>query len=88
MSTWTSCHLATFLPIQTANNSELNRWLFVSKNAEFADQGMQGFQHLYKIAGTVPKKFEKEKKFLERVLIREDGTEKVILGKKPTAPNL
>ncbi|MBK9278967.1 MAG: hypothetical protein JNN26_15595 [Candidatus Obscuribacter sp.] len=69
-------------------NFVVKQWLFVSKNAEFADQGMQGFQHLYKIAGTVPKKFEKEKKFLERVLIREDGTEKVILGKKPTAPNL
>lgn len=69
-------------------NFVVKQWLFVAKNAEFADQGMQGFQHLYKIAGTVPKKFEKEKKYLERVLIREDGTEKVILGKKPTPANL
>ena len=62
-------------------NFVVKQWLFVAKNAEFADQGMQGFNHLFKIAGTVPKKWEKEKKFLERVLIPEDGSIKVTLGK-------
>ena len=63
-------------------NFVVKQWLFVAKNAEFADQGMQGFNHLYKIAGTVPKKWEKEKKFLDRVLIPEDGSTKVQLGAK------
>jgi hypothetical protein len=62
-------------------NFVVKQWLFVAKNAEFADQGMQGFNHLFKIAGTVPKKWEKEKKFLERVLIPEDGSIKVTLGR-------
>ncbi|CAN5389795.1 hypothetical protein BH11CYA1_BH11CYA1_22220 [soil metagenome] len=63
-------------------NYVIKQWLFVAKNAEFADQGMQGFNHLIKICGTVPKKWEKEKKFLARVLIPEDGTAPVKLGRR------
>lgn len=65
-------------------NFVIKQWLFVAKHAEFADQGMQGLTHLYKVCGTVPKKWEKEKKFLERVLMPEDGSEKVVLGKRKT----
>jgi hypothetical protein len=62
-------------------NFVVKQWLFVAKNAEFADQGMQGFNHLMKVCGTIPKKWEKEKKFLARVLIPEDGSAKVKLGR-------
>ena len=57
------------------------QWLFVAKMAEFADQGQQGYNHLYKLAGTVPKRWEKEKKYLGRILIPEDGSVKVTLGR-------
>jgi hypothetical protein len=60
----------------------LKQWLFIAKNAEYADQGQQGYNHLFKICGVVPKRFEKEKKFLERVLIPEDGSVKVVIGKQ------
>ncbi len=60
----------------------LKQWLFIAKNAEYADQGQQGYNHLYKLAGVVPKRFEKERKFLERVLIPEDGSVKVAIGKR------
>lgn len=66
-------------------NYTLKQWLFVAKNAEFADQGMQGFNHLYKLCGVVPKRWEKEKKYLEKVLIPEDGSVKVVIGKRPVA---
>lgn len=69
-------------------NFVVKQWLFIAKNAEFADQGMQGFNHLYKIAGTAPKKWEKEKKFLDRILIPEDGTVKVQLGARKDGPGL
>ncbi len=63
-------------------NFVVKQWLFVAKSAEFADQGMQGFNHLMKVCGTVPKKWEKEKKFLSRVLIPEDGSAPVQLGRR------
>lgn len=63
-------------------NFVIKQWLFVAKSAEFADQGMQGFNHLLKICGTVPKKWEKEKKFLARVMIPEDGSAPVQLGRR------
>ncbi len=63
-------------------NYVVKQWLFVAKSAEFADQGMQGFNHLMKVCGTVPKKWEKEKKFLSRVLIPEDGSAPVQLGRR------
>jgi hypothetical protein len=63
-------------------NFLLKQWLFIGKNAEYADQGQQGYNHLYKLCGVVPKRFEKEKKFLEHVLIPEDGSVKVVIGKR------
>jgi len=63
------------------------QWLFIAKSAEFADQGQQGYNHLYKLTGTVPKRWEKEKKYLERVLIPEDGSVKVTIGRHPSAGN-
>jgi len=64
-------------------NFVVKQWLFVAKSAEFADQGQQGYNHLYKLTGAVPKRFEKERKFLERVLIPEDGSVKVTIGRHP-----
>jgi hypothetical protein len=66
-------------------NFVIKQWLFVGKMAEFADQGQQGYNHLYKLTGTVPKRWEKEKKFLARVLIPEDGSVKVSIGRRPSA---
>jgi hypothetical protein len=66
-------------------NYTLKQWLFVAKNAEFSDQGLQGYNHLYKLCGVVPKRWEKERKYLEKVLIPEDGSVKVVIGKRPTS---
>lgn len=68
-------------------NFVVKQWLFVAKKADFLDQSMQGMSHLMALTGTRPKKFEREAKFLARVLIPEDGSTKVALGKKkiPTA---
>jgi len=63
-------------------NYVIKQWLFVAKSAEFADQGMQGYNHLLKVCGSVPKKWEKEKKFLARVLMPEDGNTPVQLGRR------
>jgi hypothetical protein len=67
-------------------NFLIKQWLFVAKMSEFADQGQQGYNHLFKLTGTVPKRWEKERKYLTRVLIPEDGSVKVTLG-RPTNAN-
>jgi len=59
----------------------VKQWLFVSKKAEFPDQMMQGRSHLYNLAGSLPKMWENERKFLGRVLLPEDGSVRVALGK-------
>lgn len=64
-------------------NFIVKQWLFVYKKAEFADHAMQGYGHLVKLTGTAPKRFEKEPKFLSRVLIPEDGSVKVKIGRRP-----
>jgi hypothetical protein len=61
-------------------NFLVKQWLFVAKKAEFADQAMQGRSHLMNLTGVVPKLFEKEPKFLARVLMPEDGSQQVALG--------
>lgn len=68
-------------------NFVVKQWLFIAKKADFLDQSMQGMSHLMALTGTRPKKFESTTKFLARVLIPEDGSTKVALGKKkvPTA---
>jgi hypothetical protein len=68
-------------------NFLIKQWLFIAKSADYADQGQQGYNHLYKLTGMVPKRFEKERKFLERVLIPEDGSVKVTIGKHGTKGN-
>lgn len=62
-------------------NFVIKQWLYVAKKSEFADQSMQGVAHLQGLTGTAPKRWEKEKKFLSRVLIPEDG--KVKIGAPP-----
>ncbi len=61
-------------------NSVMKQWLIVSKNGNFMDQKMQGRAHLQSLAGTAPKHFESDTKFLSRILIPEDGSVKVALN--------
>ncbi|MBC7999831.1 MAG: hypothetical protein IAF58_17890 [Leptolyngbya sp.] len=62
-------------------NFTIKQWLYVAKKSEFVDQSMMGVHHLQGLTGTSPKRWEKEKKFLARVMLPEDGSEKVRLGK-------
>lgn len=59
----------------------VKQWLFVAKKSEFPDQAMQGRAHVYNLTGSMPKMWERERKFLSRVLLPEDGSVKVALGK-------
>ena len=61
-------------------NSTIKQWLIVSKNGNFMDQKMQGRAHLQSLAGTSPKRFESDAKFLSRILIPEDGSVQVALN--------
>lgn len=61
-------------------NFLVKQWLFVAKKADFMDQSLQGMNHLAKLTGTSPSKWESAGKFLKRVLIPEDGSVKVALG--------
>ena len=60
----------------------VKQWLFVAKKAEFPDQKGQGISHVYNLTGCAPKIWESDRKFLARVLLPEDGSTKVALGKK------
>jgi hypothetical protein len=70
-------------------NFTVKQWLFVGKKAEFPDQQMQGRAHVYNLTGSLPKMWENDRKFLSRVLLPEDGSVKVALGKgkKKTSPD-
>ncbi len=59
----------------------IKQWLFVAKKAEFPDQQMQGRSHIYNLTGSLPKMWEQDRKFLVRVMLPEDGSVKVALGK-------
>ena len=61
-------------------NFTIKQWLFVLKKSEFPDQAVQGLQHIVMLTGTQPKRFESIPKFLNRVLLPEDGSTKVALG--------
>ncbi len=63
-------------------NFIIKQWLYVAKKSEFVDQSMQGVSHLQGLTGTVPKRWEKEKKFLSRVLVPEDAHVKIGAPKK------
>ncbi len=66
-------------------NFLVKQWFFIYKKAEFPDQTLQARAHIVHMTGTAPKGFEREKKFLERVMIPEDGSAKVALDKKTAA---
>lgn len=61
-------------------NFLVKQWLFVAQKADFPDQQMTGRAHLANMTGQVPKNFEKPHKFLARVLVPEDGSQKVVIG--------
>jgi hypothetical protein len=63
-------------------NFLIKQYLFIFRKAEFIDQTMQARAELVHLTGTAPKMFERSEKFLARVLIPEDGSEKVAVGKK------
>ena len=60
----------------------VKNWLYVAKKAEFPDQAFQGRSHLINLTGVMPGLFESERRFLAKVLLPEDGSTKVALGKK------
>ncbi len=62
-------------------NYLVKQWYFIYKKCEFVDQKMQSFQHLTQLTGTAPKLLERQKKYLSRVLIPEDGSVAVQIGK-------
>lgn len=58
----------------------VKNWYYIWKKSEFHDQKAQARNHLDKLTGTVPKWREKPQKYLQRVLLAEDGSEKVQIG--------
>ena len=62
-------------------NYTVKQWLFIYKKADFDDHKMMAANHLVTLVGRIPKWYEKEKKYLAKVLIPEDGSVKVSLGK-------
>lgn len=63
-------------------NFLIKQWLFVAKKAEFADQQLIGISHCMQLTGVRPGRFESTKRYLSKVLIPEDGSTRVALGKK------
>lgn len=59
----------------------VKQWLFVAKKAYFPDQKLQGRSHLVNLTGVAPKMWETSKRYLARVLLPEDGSTRVALGK-------
>lgn len=65
----------------------IKQWLFVAKKSEFPDQSAQGRSHLYNLTGMVPKMWESNRAYLQKVLLPEDGSVKVALGKGKKKPS-
>ena len=65
-------------------NFVVKQWLFVAKKAEFLDQTHQGLGHLINLTGRKPGRWERSRTFLAKVLLPEDGSTMVALGKKRT----
>ncbi len=65
-------------------NFVVKNWYFIYKKCDFHDQKAQAKNHLEKLAGTLPSRFERPGKYLGRVLIPEDGSVKVLIGAKKT----
>lgn len=68
-------------------NFVVKQWLFVAKKSEFEDQITQALGHVQELTGTIPKRWESERKFLNRVMIPEDGSVKVAIGGKHDSDN-
>lgn len=66
-------------------NLVVKQWLYISKKADFMDQKLQGTKHLSNLTGQRPRRFETEDRFLSRVLVPEDGAQKVAAS-KPSQP--
>jgi hypothetical protein len=66
-------------------NFIVKQWLFVVKKSEFVDQSAQGRGHLMNLVGRAPRMWEKPSKYLAQVLIPEDDSQEVVLGKKQIA---
>ena len=62
-------------------NFIVKQWLFIAKKAEFPDQSIQARGRLASLTGIRLGMFEKSPKYLEKVLIPEDGSKKVAIGK-------
>ena len=66
-------------------NFLVKQWFFIYKKAEFPDQVLQGKQNILNLTGRLPTLWDKPQKFLSQVLLPEDGSEKVSIGKKRLA---
>lgn len=62
-------------------NYLVKQWYFIYKKCEFPDQKIQAYQHLTQLTGVGPKLLERQKKYLTKVLIPEDGSVAVQFGK-------
>ncbi len=58
----------------------VKQWFFVAQKAEFPDQSLQGKSHLLNLTGIVPRPWEKDSHYLQRVMLPEDGSEPVRLA--------
>lgn len=63
-------------------NFVVKQWLFVARKAEFPDQTMTGRSHLVNMTGMAPGRLERDVRYLNKVLLPEDGTAKVEIGKR------
>lgn len=61
-------------------NYVLKQWTFVFKHSEFDDQKMQGRNHLINLAGRAPRWHESVKRYLNKIMIPEDGSVRVAFG--------
>jgi hypothetical protein len=52
----------------------VKNWYYIWKKSEFHDQKGQAANHLDKLTGQIPKRFERPHKYLQKVLIAEDGS--------------
>lgn len=66
-------------------NFLVKQWFFIYKKAEFVDQSLQAKQHIMHLSGTIQKPWERDKTFLTRVMIPEDGSAQVANTKSTAA---
>jgi hypothetical protein len=66
-------------------NFLVKQWLFVYRKSEFYDQKMIGMNGVFGLTGTRPKRFEKDPKFLARVMKSEESVKIALKDKKSNA---